>query len=171
MCVTLTVCVSKALLSILSVCWLFFSRVFGFSFYLEEEQMQGLFRVHKEMKQAVSLTRFFFYWLQIHTNGKFLQMYFRKFVHFLFILVISALPILPFSRDCKYFISFNLQNSDSIDNRFSILSFNVFWIIWKPFLLEKMFAYLKFNMKFLVNLSGFIYLSGKHTHQKFYTNP
>ena len=147
MCVTLTVCVSKALLSILSVCWLSFSRVFGF--YLEEEQIQGLFRVLKEMKQAVSLTRFSFYWLQIHTNGKFLQMYFRKFVHFLFILVISALPILPFSRDCKYFISFNLENCDSIDNRFSILSFNVFWIIWKPFLLEKMFAYLKFSMKIL----------------------
>ena len=148
MCVTLTVCVSKALLSILSVCWLFFSRVFGFSFYLEEEQMQGLFRVHKEMKQAVSLTRFSFYWLQIHTNGKFLQMYFRKFVHFLFILVISALP---FSRDCKYFISFNLENCDSIDNRFSILSFNVFWIPENLFcvLRKKMFAYLKFNMKIL----------------------
>ena len=52
--------------------------------------MQGLFRVLKEMKQAVSLTRFSFYWLQIHTNGKFLQMYFRKFVHFLFILVIKS---------------------------------------------------------------------------------
>ena len=79
-----------------------------------------------------------FYWLQNHTNGKFLQMYFRKFVHFLFILVISALP---FSRDCKYFISFNLQNCDSIDNRFSILSFN--------FLIRKMCAYPKFHMKIL----------------------